>query len=120
MSNPSSSADGLRVEVEHRDRAAIVKLTGSANMDVADDLQERLLELVDTPTDQLILDLSELQFVSSVGLGAIIAAHLRCRHHDGEIRLVAPPPKILELLEVTKLTKLFAIYDSVEAAIAAG
>ncbi len=119
MSNVPSSADVLRIDVERRDDTAIIRLRGSANMDVAGDLRERLIELVDTPMDQLILDLSELQFVSSVGLGAIIAAHLRCRHHNCVVKLVAPPAEILELLEVTKLTNLFTIYGSVESALAA-
>ena len=120
MSNPSLPADALRIDVERRDRTAIIRLVGSADMETAADLQEQLVELVDAPMDQLILDLSELAFVGSVGLGAIIAAHLRCRHHHGVVKLVAPPPRILELLDVTKLTKLFGIYDSVESAVAAG
>ena len=118
MSKTSLPADVLRVEVEHRADAAIIKLVGSANMDVAEDLQERLVELVDLPMAQLILDLSQLQFVSSVGLGAIVAAHLRCRHPDCVVKLVAPPPRILELLEVTRLTRLFPIFDSIDSAIA--
>ena len=89
-------------------------------MDVATDLQEQLIELVEAPTGRLVLDMSGLEFVSSVGLGAIVAAHLRGRHHNCEVRLVRPRAKILELLEVTKLTKLFPIYESIEAALAEG
>ena len=118
MSKSSSPAQALRLDVETRDRATVVKLVGSANMDVAGDLQERLIELVEAQVGQLILDLSELEFVSSVGLGAIIAAHLRCRHYDCDVRLVAPQAKILELLERTRLTKLFPVHDSLDQALA--
>ena len=120
MSESTPSPNALRVDTQHHGSAAIVRLVGSANMDVSADLQDRLLELVDTPVEQLILDLSDLEFVSSVGLGAFVAAHVRCRHHNGVVKLVAPQPKILELLSVTKLINLFPIHDSVEAAIAAG
>jgi len=51
------------------------------------------------------------------GLGAIIAGHARCRHHHGQIKLVAPSRPVRDLLETTRLTKLFPIYDSVEAAL---
>jgi anti-sigma B factor antagonist len=117
MSNPSSPAEALRIDVEHRGNIAVMKLSGSANMDVSGILQDRLYELVDSPIEQLVVDLSGLEFVSSVGLGAIIAAHLRCRHHRCVVKLVAPQPRILELLDVTKLTRLFPIHRSVEEAV---
>jgi anti-sigma B factor antagonist len=117
MSGSASPTDPLQIDVEHRGNVAIMKLIGSASMDVSGTLQERLCELVDSPIEQLILDLSGLAFVGSGGLGAIIAAHLRCRHRQCTIKLVAPQPRILELLEVTGLTRLFPICQSIEEAI---
>lgn len=119
MSSPSSCRDVLRFEVQRRGKVAVVKLSGSANMDVSGGLQDRLIELVDERIEQLVIDLSELEFISSVGLGAIIAAHLRCRHHKSVVKLVAPRPSIREVLEVTRLTNLFPLHGSVEEAIAA-
>ena len=116
MASPSS--DPLQIEIASRGSATVVKLIGSANMDVSAGLRDRLVTLVENQTEPLILDLTELRFISSVGLGGIIAAHLRCRHTKKEIRLVAPQPAIQELLEITKLSKLFNIYPTVDAAIA--
>ena len=114
---PPTPSETLGVAVEPRPDATVVRLTGSANMDVSAGLRDQLISLVDTHRKQLILDLSGLNFISSVGLGGIIAAHLRCRYCHGEIKLVAPQPPIRELLEVTKLTKLFPIYETIESAI---
>jgi len=109
-----------QIEVDRRGLIAVVKLAGSVNMDVCDQVRDRLIEIVDDhPTTRLVLDLSGLDFICSVGLGGIIAAHLRCRHHHGGVRLVSPRPDIMELLSVTKLTTLFPIDDTVAAAIAA-
>ena len=66
-----------------------------------------------------MLDLHEMDFICSLGLGAIINGHLKSRHHQGQIRLVGPVPPVRELLETTRLTKLFGIYDSVEQALTA-
>ena len=120
MSNPSRPTNAFRLDVERRGNATIVKFAGSANMEVSSDLREQLIELVDDQFVQLVLDMSELEFICSVGLGAIIAAHLRCRHCNGVVKLVDPKPAIRELLEVTRLTKLFDLYDSVDSALAAG
>ncbi|UCD27455.1 MAG: STAS domain-containing protein [Planctomycetota bacterium] len=115
---PSPFKDALRYDVDRRDNVIVVKLAGSAHMENLTDLQDKLLKLVNDRPEQLIIDLSDLNFISSMGLGGIIAAHLKCRHHNGVVKLVAPQPAIMDLLEVTRLTKLFPIYDTVENAIA--
>ncbi len=118
MSKSPSFSSVLQMEVDRQGQNAVVKLTGSANMDVADHLQEQLIDLLDDGVERLVLDLSGLQFISSVGLSAIIGAHLHCRHHLSEVRLVNPQPAILELLRVTRLTRIFSIHDTVEQALA--
>jgi len=65
----------------------------------------------------IVLDLSEMDFICSVGLGAIIIGHHKSRRHDGEIRLVNPQPAVRRLLEATRLTKLFPLYAGVEDAV---
>ncbi len=115
---PSPPAELLRVEIENQGSATIARLIGSANMVVSTDLKDQLLDLVADEPRQLILDLSRLEFISSMGLSGIIAAHLRCRHHNGMVKLAAPRPEILELLTVTNLTRLFPIHASVEEAMA--
>ena len=118
MSNRPTPDQTLRVEVQQRGDLAIVKLSGSASMDVCSTLQERLYDLIDLEVKRLVLDMSELDFMSSVGLGAIIAAHLRARHRNCEIRIVGPKPRILELLDLTRLTRLFDVFKSMDEAIA--
>lgn len=117
---PSTASSGeLRVEVARKGPALIYKLAGSAGMNVATDLKDRLLDQVDSSTRQLIIDLSDLDFISSVGLGGIIAAHIRCCHQNTVIKLVNPQPSIRQMLEVTKLEVLFPIHRSVDEALAA-
>ena len=120
-SHPSNRpSETYQLEVDRSGPVVVVKLTGSVNMDVCDDVRDRLIKLVDEqPTTHLVLDLQELEFICSVGLGGIIAAHVRCRHHNGGVKLVSPTAEIKDLLAITKLTKLFPIYESLEAAIAA-
>lgn len=120
MSKSTSPSDVLRIEIDRRGTdSAVVTLTGSANMDIADHLQERLIDLLDQGAERLVLDLSGLKFISSVGLSAIIGAHLHCRHRLSEVRLVNPQPAILDLLNITRLTRIFTIHDSVEQALSA-
>lgn len=98
--------------------AKVIRVSGSASMDTGNQLRDQLVGLLEPGTSRLVLDLTDLEFINSVGLGAIIAAHLRCRRASAEIHLANPQPAIRELLDVTSLTKLFPIHDSVDLALA--
>ncbi len=117
--NPTGRVAGgdLKIEIDRRGDVAVVTLVGSAHMNVSTDLRDQLVELADETTRQLVIDLSDLEFISSLGLGGIVAAHLRSRKNNGSVELVNPRPEIRDLLSVTQLTRLFPIYDSVDAAI---
>lgn len=97
----------------------VVRVAGSVSMDSGSDLRDRLVALVEPGTSRLVLDLNDLEFINSLGLGAIVAAHLRLRSSNREIHLAAPRPAIRELLNVTRLTKLFPVHDTVASAVAA-
>jgi len=111
-------ANLLKIEVAQHGPTTVVKLIGSANMVTSSDLKDQLLKLVKNEPNRLLLDLSGLEFISSVGLGAIIAAHIRCRHHNSSIELIAPQPDIHDLLTVTNLTSLFTVHKSLADALA--
>ena len=113
----SSHHKPLRMNVTRRDDAVVLTVVGSVSMTDTDRLQEKLVELAAERVAVIVLDLKEMDFICSVGLGAIIVGHLKCRHHAGQVRLVSPVPSVRELLETTRLTKLFDIYDSIEEAL---
>jgi anti-anti-sigma factor len=114
--SPYPCSGEFQMHIEHKGEAAVVKLAGSIHMNVCEQLRMELIRLVEKPTRPLILDLSQLTFICSLGLGALVAAHLHCRHNQGAVRVVSPNPSIRALLEITKLVKLFPPYDSVERA----
>ena len=66
---------------------------------------------------RVVIDLAQVTFVDSSGLGALIVARKTAREHGGSIALVAPPPMVRRLLGSTQLQDAFAIYDSVAEAI---
>jgi len=103
--------------VQRRDHAAVLKISGSVSITEADPLREKIDELVAEKVPVIVLDVSEMDFICSLGLGAIIAGHLKCRHHCGQIKIVQPSGPVRELLETTRLTKLFGLHDSVEDAL---
>ena len=108
----------LTLDVRELPSAAVVAVGGAVDMQDAERLRAALEELTGREVPIIILDLSEMNFISSMGLGAIITAHLKTRHYQGSLRLANPQPAVHQLLETTRLTKLFNIYDDVDQALA--
>ena len=108
----------LTVTVDDEPLAAVVHVYGSAGMGEADTIRMELDQLVGRKVPLIVMELSEMDFICSAGLGAIIDAHHRSREHDGQVRLVNPQPAVLHLLEMTNLTKLFSVFPTVSDAVA--
>src|SRR5262245_32826678 len=107
------SNDALQIDLASvKGSTRVVRVVGAARMDTGNELRDRLLNLVDSKTQRLVLDLTGLDFINSMGLGGIIAAHLRLRSAEGEIHLACPKPQIRELLTITRLGQLFPIHES--------
>jgi anti-sigma B factor antagonist len=94
----------------------VVSIAGEAHMDLAQGLGERLRGLMTEDTREMIIDLSGLAFMSTVALGAIVAAYLSCKKREAGFKLVAPRPDVMNVLKVTKLTKLMPVYATADAA----
>lgn len=118
-SNKPQAGSELALEVKTEGPAVVVRVCGSAGMREAEQMRSALEELAAAQPPLIVLDLTAMDFICSMGLGAIIQSHLRSRHHHGQVRLVNPQPAVQDLLETTRLNKLFQIYSSVEQAIRA-
>ena len=113
----AESVSELVVDVRRLAEAAVVRVRGSADMSHADALRVHLDELAQEPVPTIVLDLTELEFISSGGLGALLSAHAKLRRHGGRLQLVNPRPLVLRLLETTRLTELFAVFPSIDEAL---
>ena len=116
---PTAPDKSLELDVRQLGSATVVAVSGSVGVSGAEKLRRSLEELAEGRVPLIVLDLTNMDFICSLGLGAIITGHLKNRHHNGEIRLVNPQPAVREMLETTRLTKLFPIYDTVEEAVEA-
>ena len=66
---------------------------------------------------RIVLDLGNLSFLDSAGLGALIAARVTAMNRGSGMKLANLTKKIRDQLHITKLVTVFDVYDSVEAAV---
>ena len=78
---------------------------------------DELLELVDQADGKMLLDFEPVNFMSSLMIGRIILLRKKAKASQTEIKLCNVCPSVLGVFEVTRLDKLFKIYDSAEDAL---
>ena len=94
----------------------MASLRGATRLDEPEELATQLSQLIQPSAPHLILELSELEFLTSVGLGAIVSAHNRARSFNGRVSVVNPQPEVANLLSITRVDQLASVYPTLEAA----
>ena len=101
------------------DGIEVIDVQGEIDMYTAPRLRELLIDLVSKGSYQLVVNLGEVGFLDSTGLGVLVGGLRRVRAHDGSLDLVCAQQRILKIFRITGLTEVFGIYETVGQAIAA-
>jgi len=108
-----------RISVEYTENAIIVTFTDEKILEEKDiqALQESIMSVIEQAERvNLILDFCNVRFLSSAVLGLLIRISKKVYERAGQLRLCNINPKIYEIFKITRLTKIFDIYQDVESA----
>jgi anti-sigma B factor antagonist len=83
---------------------------------VAVEFKNQLLELVERGENRLALNLEEVEFIDSSGLGALVSV-LKHTDPDGKIKLFSVNDGVRSIFELTRLDRVFAIHISEDGAV---
>jgi anti-sigma B factor antagonist len=97
----------------------VVSVGGEIDVYTAPKLREQLIDLVSGGSYHLIIDMENVDFLDSTGLGVLVGGLKRVRSHDGSLHLVCTQDRILKIFRITGLTKVFPIHATVDEALAA-
>jgi anti-sigma B factor antagonist len=81
-------------------------------------LRDTVAHLLAEGNTRIVLNLAGVQYVDSSGIGELVSRHMTTRHAGGRLVLLHLPPKIRDLLQITKLLSLFEVYEEEAAALA--
>jgi len=118
--NASQSHEDISIRVHTVDGVHVFELSGSLDIATSPSVRAALIDMSERGDHRLIVDLTQLEFLDSTGLGALIGGQRRAKEFDGEVRLVAKEGQILRLLRITGLLNVFAVYPTLEAAVSDG
>jgi anti-anti-sigma factor len=103
----------MEIAVETMKRCELVTISGQLDSTHAPELEEILLDLVETGKRNLVLNLRGVTFISSPGLKVLLTAQIKTRRRvpRGEVVLSEVPPGLKDTLELVGLHYLFKFYE---------
>lgn len=110
----------MQLEQRIVDNVVIVKVTGDITLSKGGDvlLKDKVQSLLHQGYTNLLIDLSNVSYVDSAGLGELVQTYVTAKNRGGRLRLLNPTKRLKDLLVVTKLLTVFESYDNEAAAIA--
>jgi anti-sigma B factor antagonist len=99
-------------------RCSLVKADGRIDSQTAPELAEAFEEIMESGRFKIVMDMGDVDFISSAGLRVLIDVQKTCkRWNRGELVLADVPPVASEALDLAGFTPLFTIYDDVVEAV---
>ncbi|MHB2016429.1 MAG: STAS domain-containing protein [Candidatus Xenobia bacterium] len=94
----------------------VLKLSGRLDANSADSFKQRIKDLMAQGNRHFVLDFAQLKMLSSTGLNALLHLFRELEKQGGELRIAGIQAYVKEIFDLTGYSKLFKLFDSVEAA----
>ncbi|MCD4831554.1 MAG: STAS domain-containing protein [Anaerohalosphaeraceae bacterium] len=107
-----------RISVYYAQNATVVTLTDEKILEEGDikSIEDSIMPLIESRVN-LVIDFSEVQFLSSTVLGLLIRVSKRIYEQKGRLRLCSIGPKIYDIFKITRLDEVFEISEDAKKAI---
>ncbi len=113
--------EGIHLSVEKagsQDSISIIKVGGYIDTTTSSELEQALNNLIKAGSCLLIIDLGNVDYVSSAGWGIFISEIKGIREKGGDLKLVNMVPEVYEVFELLEFHHILKAFDTVEQAIA--
>ena len=100
------------------DGKTIVAVGGEVDVFTAAKLRDKITELVAAGVYDIVIDLLEVEFLDSTGLGVLVGGLKKVRAHEGSLQLICNQDRLLKIFRITALAEVFVIHESADAALA--
>jgi anti-sigma B factor antagonist len=99
-------------------RCVLINVNGRIDSATAPQMQEALNDLIDEGNYKLVLDLNQVDFISSAGLWVLVNAQKKCkRFNRGEVILASIPKRIHDALDLAGFIPYFKVFEDTAQAV---
>ena len=107
----------MEISSKTENNVLIVSVNGRIDAVTSPELESSIQELLDGGTNKLIMDLSELEYISSAGLRVILSTAKKLKALDGDILVANLQGPVMEVFEISGFSSIIQVFDSVENAL---
>jgi anti-sigma B factor antagonist len=80
-------------------------------------LRDKVKQLLDEGGSKVVINLGNVSYIDSAGLGELITTYTTLRNHSGAVNLLKPSKRIKDLLQMSKLLSVFTLFEDEALAI---
>lgn len=111
----------MNAKIYEQYNAAVIELKGKVEGGpFASEFKQTLQNLLQQEKKNIIVDMSDIKFINSNGIGILVSGYMTVKNGGGELKLVNPSDKVNGVLSITKLNQVFARYNSLDDALTSG
>jgi len=107
----------MQIEVSEKGKVSILALQGKLDLPSSSELKGKVKAILDEQKTLIHLDMREVDFINSSGLGALVSLMKDMRVRKGRLRVSNLAPFVSEIFEFTQLSHVFEIFQSVDEAV---
>ncbi|HEX2619446.1 MAG TPA: STAS domain-containing protein [Phototrophicaceae bacterium] len=105
------------IAVSEHNQVTLMEVSGRVDSMNANQLGTALSDEIDSGKLRIVLDLAQVDFMSSAGLRELVNALKKVKKATGDMRLAQPSARVREVLEMAGLDTIFLIFDSQQEAV---
>ena len=109
----------MDITTKNEDKALIVSVSGRMDAVTATDFENALTEFISQGNSSLVIDFSDLDYISSAGLRSILGTAKKMKGMEGKLFLANLKEVVKEVFDISGFSAIIPIYDSVETALEA-
>ena len=108
----------MQIDVKKENDVVVVAVEGDLDINTSPDLRDKFEELIGQGENQYVIDLAGVPFMDSSGIAALVSLYKRVRIGAGDVKLCSIQAEVLKIFELTRLNRVFQIFDSRADAVA--
>jgi anti-sigma B factor antagonist len=104
----------MRIEMTSNSDRQVITVSGEVDLATSPDLDVAIIAALESGAESLVIDLAEVSFMDSSGLGVIVRGLKRCREADKDLDLIISNERVLKVFGITGLDQVIPIHTSIE------
>ena len=106
----------MEIKTTTKDQVNVLSMSGKLDLANAAKLKESVKSFLDNKQNMIHLEMKDVDFINSSGLGALVSIMKEIRVFKGRLTMSGLAPYVNEIFEITQLSHVFEIFDTVESA----